>query len=104
MMMKVAACDYIPYLIFVTNATDGVRVNFFLAGVNFTDLTRKIGNLLCKLAFYCVNFGVNFIFQKLYKVNHWSHLPATCMGTTGHHCMIVQDSARLCQIVQYSAR
>ena len=64
MMMKVAACDYIPYLIFVTNATDGVRVNFFLAGVNFTDLTRKIGNLLCKLAFYCVNFGVNFIFQK----------------------------------------
>ena len=25
---------------------------------------QKIGNLLCKLAIYCVNFGVNFILQK----------------------------------------
>ena len=36
---------------------------------------------------------------KLYKGNHWTHLLATCihvylMGTTGHHCKIVQDSAR----------
>ena len=30
----------------------------------FTDLMQKIGNLLCKLAIYCVNFGVNFILQK----------------------------------------
>ena len=30
----------------------------------FTDLTRKIGNLLSKLAIYCVNFSVNFILQK----------------------------------------
>ena len=59
------------YLIFVTDATDGVSVNFFLAGVIFTDLTQKIGNLLCKLVIYCVNFGVNFLFQKfcLFKKN-----------------------------------
>ena len=25
---------------------------------------RKIGNLLCKLAIYCVNFGENLILQK----------------------------------------
>ena len=25
---------------------------------------QKIGTLLCKLAIYCGNFGVNFIFQK----------------------------------------
>merc|ERR1712004_286392 len=37
---------------------------FFLAGVNFYRFNAKIGNLLCKLAIYCVNFGVNFIFQK----------------------------------------
>ena len=30
----------------------------------FSDLTRKIGNILCKMAIYCVNFGVNFILQK----------------------------------------
>ena len=28
------------------------------------DSTRKIGNLLCKLAIYCVNFGVNFFLLK----------------------------------------
>ena len=37
---------------------------FFLGGVNFYRFNVKIGNLLCKLAIYCVNFGVNFIFQK----------------------------------------
>ena len=40
------------------------RVNFFLPVQIFTDITRKIGNLLCKLAIYCVNHVVNFIFQK----------------------------------------
>ena len=30
-----------PYLIFVTDATDGVRVNFFLAGVNFYRFNAK---------------------------------------------------------------
>ena len=39
-------------------------VNFFWPVEIFTDLTRKIGNLLCKFAIYCVNFGVNFILQK----------------------------------------
>ena len=32
-----------------------VRVNFFWPVEIFTDLTRKIGNLLCKSAIYCVN-------------------------------------------------
>ena len=36
------------YLIFVTGATGGARVNF-LDSENFTELTRKIGNLLCIL-------------------------------------------------------
>ena len=31
------------YLIFVTDATDGVRVNYFWPVLIFTDLTRKIG-------------------------------------------------------------
>ena len=39
-------------------------VNFFWPVEIFTDLTRKIGNLLCKFAIYCVKFGVNFIHQK----------------------------------------
>ena len=52
------------YLIFVTGATGGAHVNFFCPVYIFTDLTRKIGNLLCKLAIHCVNFGVNFILQK----------------------------------------
>ena len=51
----------IPYLIIVA---DAVSVNFSGRCKFFTDLTRKIGYLLCKLAIYCVNFGVNFIFQK----------------------------------------
>ena len=33
----------LPYLIFVTDATDGVRVNFFWPVKIFTDLTQKIG-------------------------------------------------------------
>ena len=46
-----------------------IGVNFFWPVSIFTDLTRKIVNLLCKLAIYCVNFGVNFIFQKLCLCN-----------------------------------
>ena len=52
------------YLIFVTDATDGFRVIFFLAGVNFyrfnaknwqftlyfAVITQEIGNLLCILS------------------------------------------------------
>ena len=53
-----------PNLIFVTGATGGARLNFFGRCNSFSDLTQKIGNLLCKLAIYCVNLGVNFILQK----------------------------------------
>ena len=35
---------------------DGVRVNFFWPVYIFTDLTQKIGNLLCKMTIYCVNW------------------------------------------------
>ena len=48
----------LTYLIFVTGATGGARVNLFCPVKFFTDLTRKIGNLLCKLAIYCVNWQV----------------------------------------------
>ena len=66
---------YIPH---ICHGSHGyTRVNFF-AGVNFYRFNAKnwqftvwIGNLLCKLAIYCVNFGVNFILQKfcLFKKN-----------------------------------
>ena len=40
------------------------QCKFFWPVEILTDLTRKIGNLLCKLVIYCVNFSVNFILQK----------------------------------------
>ena len=62
-------CSIIPH---ICHGRHGRRLcKFFLAGVNFYRFNAKnwqitvwIGNLLCKLAYYCVNFGVNFILQK----------------------------------------
>ena len=39
-------------------------VNFYRFNAKNWQFTVQIGNLLCKLAIYCVNFGVNFILQK----------------------------------------
>ena len=66
-MFKTKHCwhgSYIPHI------CHGRRpCKFFLAGVNFYRFNAKnwqftVGNLLCKLAIYRVNFGVNFMFQK----------------------------------------
>ena len=48
--LNACLCRVGAYLIFVTGATGGARVIFFLAGVNFFQMSRK------KLAIYCVNW------------------------------------------------
>ena len=72
------------YLIIVADAADAVSVNFSGRCKFFTDLTRKIGYLLCKLAIYCVNFGVNFIFQKLCQCKKNDNYQVCARGPTIH--------------------
>ena len=55
---------------YLSRAHEWGLCKFFLAGVNFYRFNAKnwqftvyLGNLLCKLAIYCVNFGINLILQ-----------------------------------------
>ena len=50
---------------------------------------RKIGNFLCNLAIYCVNFGVNFIFQKFFRVKKMTNMRyAICVYLYSVHCTL----------------
>ena len=53
---------YFRHLKFIPDICHGV--NFYKFNAKNWQFTVYIGNLLCKLAIYCVNFGVNFTLQK----------------------------------------